>query len=161
MKKNLKIARSLVRLARDLVAMPSFRHFGSYSVEADGNIVTVYLVLDEDAVKTDALRNARLCWQDVKTTLEKDDNSIEVTSLEDNTKSFSFTVVVHDDEKSASADANVGVRVAEKPQEANGDEGGKQDDASEEPQDDDGDLLSGIQDTVSGICRKYGWDTKQ
>lgn len=180
MNRNIKIAMELVRIARELVA--SQENFGSYSIDFDKNkrTFTVYFILKEDAVESKALKDAKACWDEIKKALSSNE-LISVTSLENNQKSFSFTIVVYEEkDMMASSDNVIQFRFAagdEENTESDGeaesdsrDEGGadKGDSDSEKQQDnednfDDADteLFDMIEKTVSRICEKHNWEVQK
>lgn len=187
MGRNIRIARELVRIARLLVA--SHENFGHYSIDFDkGNrTFTVYFILKEDAVESEALKNAKACRYEIKSVLERD-KLIEVTNIEDNRRSFCFTIIV-DKEDETGKKASFGwarVLVAEGEEDddsgdgdsGGGDDGGfsLDDDEDSGGDDDSGDdkkeeeeqlspeeqkRFKNVQDTVKRICRKYNWDTEK
>ena len=183
MNRNIRIARSLVRIARMMVA--GEENFGHYSIDFDekARTFTVYFILNEDAVASEALKNANACRYEIRRVLERD-SLVEVTSMENNQKSFSFSIVVEKDdegEKKASHRGGARILVAVGDDEGgddgdsgdSGDEGGDDlnlDDegGKEEPSDKGGELseedrkkFKAIRDEVKKICRKYNWDAEE
>ena len=112
MRSNVRIAKELVRIAKQLVA--SQENFGYYSIDFDEEkrTFTVYFILKEDAVESKAMRNAQSCRYETKMAFSGDER-ISVTYLENNQKSFSFNIVVDDeDDKVASGEDDVQFRFA-------------------------------------------------
>ncbi len=178
---NVVIASELVRIARELMA--GQESFGFYSIELDkkSRTFTVYFILKEDAVESKAMKNAEACRYEIKRNFAND-KTISVTSLENNQKSFSFTIVVdeQDDEKKASVNELVQFRFAAGDDENGDKEEGKEDkeenkeedkeedkdsktdkDESEEEEDDDSEFFDEIKEAVSDICEKYGWEIQK
>ena len=171
MNRNIKIAMELVRIARELVA--SQENFGSYSIDFDKEkrTFTVYFILKEDAVESKAMRNAQSCRYETKMAFSGNER-ISVTYLENNQKSFSFNIVVDEDDKVASGEGDVQFRFAddrggepegtsqqkghgsEKKKDDAGDKDSKQDEA-------DSELFEEIEETVSRICEKHKWSVKK
>ena len=176
MNKNTVIARRLVRLARLLVA--GVENFGYYSIDFDEEkrTFTVYFILKEDAVESKAMRNAQSCRYETKMAFSGDER-ISVTYLENNQKSFSFNIVVDEDEKTASGEDDVQFRFAvdgdaESDERDNSDTSQQKGHGSEEKKDDAGDkdskqdeadseLFEEIEETVSRICEKHKWSVKK
>lgn len=143
MDRNIRIAREIVRMARLLVA--GQENFGHYSVEFDKakRVFTVYFILKEDAVESEALKNAKACRYEIKSLLEKD-GLIEVTNIENNERSFCFTIVVEkedkenvDEKEKKSSFGWRRVLVADGDDDDSGDDGG--DDSGDDGGDDDSD----------------------
>lgn len=191
MNRNIRIARQLVRIARTLVSSDDNENYGYYSIDTDAKkkIVTVYFLPNEDAAESKAFKDANECRYEIKMLLEKD-GGVEVTNLENNHKSFIFTIVVSDDEKKTAS-----VRVADGEDDSGGgdeppaDEGGSGEDndlsfdlggmddkggdsdmkedgdnPEEEPpeeSEEDKEVFEGIESVVSDICKKHNWDTKK
>ena len=176
MNRNTVIARRLVRLARLLVA--GGENFGYYSIDFDEEkrTFTVYFILKEDAVESKAMRNAQSCRYETKMAFSGDER-ISVTYLENNQKSFSFNIVVDEDDKVASGEDDVQFRFAvdgdaesderdnsdtsqqkghgsEKKKDDAGDKDSKQDEADSEP-------FEEIEETVSRICEEHKWSVKK
>ena len=176
MNRNIKIAMELVRIARELVA--SQENFGSYSIDFDKEkrTFTVYFILKEDAVESKAMRNAQSCRYETKMAFSGDER-ISVTYLENNQKSFSFNIVVDEDDKVASGEDEVQFRFADdrggEPDERdNSDTSQQKGHGSEKKKDDAGDkdskqdeadseLFEEIEETVSRICEKHKWSVKK
>lgn len=177
---NVRIARELVRLARMLVA--GGENFGHYSIDFDKatRTFTVYFILKEDAVESKALQNANDCRDEIESLLGRDE-LIEVTNIENNQRSFCFTILVDkkkDDEKKKASFGSFRMIVAAPGDEdesgGDDDDSGGDDDSGDDS--DGGDVESdaeeqkvdpeeqkkfdGIKNTVKRVCRKYGWDTK-
>ena len=171
MNRNIKIAMELVRIARELVA--SQENFGSYSIDFDKEkrTFTVYFILKEDAVESKAMRNAQSCRYEIKMAFSGDER-ISVTYLENNQKSFSFNIVVDEDDKVASGEGDVQFRFADdrggepegtSQQKGHGSEK-KKDDAGDKDSKQDGadsELFEEIEETVSRICEKHKWSVKK
>ena len=175
MNKNTVIARRLVRLARLLVA--GVENFGYYSIDFDEEkrTFTVYFILKEDAVESKAMRNAQSCRYETKMAFSGDER-ISVTYLENNQKSFSFNIVVDEDDKVASGEDDVQFRFAvdgdaESDERDNSDTSQQKGHGSEKKKDDAGDkdseqdeadsgLFEEIEETVSRICEKHNWSVK-
>jgi hypothetical protein len=174
---NVVVASELVRIARELVA--SQENFGSYSIDFDKNkrTFTVYFILKDDAVESKALKNAKACRYEIKMVLSGNER-ISVTNLENNKKSFSFNIVVDDeDEKTASSEDEVQFRFAddgdvESEEGDNSDTSQQKEHGSEKPKDDAGDndskqdeadseLFEEIEKTVSRICKEHKWDVEK
>ena len=176
MNKNTVIARRLVRLARLLVA--GMENFGYYSIDFDKEkrTFTVYFILKEDAVESKAMRNAQSCRYETKMAFSGDER-ISVTYLENNQKSFSFNIVVDEDNKVASGEDDVQFRFAddrggESDERDNSDTSQQKEHGSEKKKDDAGDkdskqdeadsgLFEEIEETVSRICEKHKWSVKK
>ena len=177
MNRNIKIAMELVRIARELVA--SQENFGSYSIDFDKEkrTFTVYFILKEDAVESKAMRNAQSCRYETKMAFSGDER-ISVTYLENNQKSFSFNIVVDDeDDKTASGEDDVQFRFAvdgdaESEERDNSDTSQQKGHGSEKKKDDagnkdskqdeaDSELFEEIEETVSRICEKHKWSVKK
>ena len=176
MNRNIKIAMELVRIARELVA--SQENFGSYSIDFDKEkrTFTVYFILKEDAVESKAMRNAQSCRYETKMAFSGDER-ISVTYLENNQKSFSFNIVVDEDDKVASGEDDVQFRFAddrggESDERDNSDTSQQKGRGSEKKKDDAGDkdskqdgadseLFEEIEETVSRICEKHKWSVKK
>ena len=176
MNKNTVIARRLVRLARLLVA--GVENFGYYSIDFDEEkrTFTVYFILKEDAVESKAMRNAQSCRYETKMAFSGDER-ISVTYLENNQKSFSFNIVVDEDDKVASGEDDVQFRFAvdgdaESDERDNSDTSQQKGHGSEKKKDDAGDkdseqdeadsgLFEEIEETVSRICEKHKWSVKK
>ena len=176
MNRNIKIAMELVRIARELVA--SQENFGSYSIDFDEEkrTFTVYFILKEDAVESKAMRNAQSCRYETKMAFSGDER-ISVTYLENNQKSFSFNIVVDEDDKVASGEDDVQFRFAvdgdaESDERDNSDTSQQKGHGSEKKKDDAGDkdskqdeadseLFEEIEETVSRICEKHKWSVKK
>ena len=176
MNRNIKIAMELVRIARELVA--SQENFGYYSIDFDEEkrTFTVYFILKEDAVESKAMRNAQSCRYETKMAFSGDER-ISVTYLENNQKSFSFNIVVDEDDKVASGEDEVQFRFADdrggEPDERdNSDTSQQKGHGSEKKKDDAGDkdskqdeadsgLFEEIEETVSRICEKHKWSVKK
>ena len=171
MNRNIKIAMELVRIARELVA--SQENFGYYSIDFDEEkrTFTVYFILKEDAVESKAMRNAQSCRYETKMAFSGDER-ISVTYLENNQKSFSFNIVVDEDDKVASGEGDVQFRFADdrggepegtSQQKGHGSEK-KKDDAGDKDSKQDGadsELFEEIEETVSRICEKHKWSVKK
>ena len=164
MNRNAVIARKLVGIARKLVA--GVENFGYYSIDFDNEkrTFTVYFILKEDAVESKAMRNAQSCRYETKMAFSGDER-ISVTYLENNQKSFSFNIVVNEDDKVASGEDDVQFRFADdgdaesegtSQQKGRGSEK-KKDDAK----DNDSELFEEIEETVSRICEKHKWSVKK
>ena len=177
MNRNIKIAMELVRIARELVA--SQENFGYYSIDFDEEkrTFTVYFILKEDAVESKAMRNAQSCRYEIKMAFSGNER-ISVTYLENNQKSFSFNIVVDDeDEKTASGEDDVQFRFAvdgdaESDERDNSDTSQQKGRGSEKKKDDakdngseqdeaDSELFEEIEETVSRICEKHKWSVKK
>ena len=176
MNRNTVIARRLVRLARLLVA--GGENFGYYSIDFDEEkrTFTVYFILKEDAVESKAMRNAQSCRYETKMAFSGDER-ISVTYLENNQKSFSFNIVVDEDDKVASGEDDVQFRFAddgdgEPDEHGNSDKSQQKGHGSEKKKDDAGDngseqdeadseLFEEIEETVSRICEKHKWSVKK
>ena len=171
MNRNTVIARRLVRLARLLVA--GGENFGYYSIDFDKEkrTFTVYFILKEDAVESKAMRNAQSCRYETKMAFSGDER-ISVTYLENNQKSFSFNIVVDEDEKVASGEGDVQFRFADdgdgepegtSQQKEHGSEKKKDDakDNGSEQDEADSELFEEIEETVSRICEKHKWSVKK
>lgn len=171
MNRNIKIAMELVRIARELVA--SQENFGSYSIDFDKEkrTFTVYFILKEDAVESKAMRNAQSCRYETKMAFSGD-GRISVTYLENNQKSFSFNIVVDEDDKVASGEGDVQFRFADdrggepegtSQQKGHGSEKKKDDakDKDSEQDEADSELFEEIEETVSRICEKHKWSVKK
>ena len=176
MNRNIKIAMELVRIARELVA--SQENFGSYSIDFDKEkrTFTVYFILKEDAVESKAMRNAQSCRYEIKMAFSGNER-ISVTYLENNQKSFSFNIVVDEDDKVASGEDDVQFRFAvdgdaESDERDNSDTSQQKGHGSEKKKDDAGDkdseqdeadsgLFEEIEETVSRICEKHKWSVKK
>lgn len=176
MNRNIKIAMELVRIARELVA--SQENFGSYSIDFDKEkrTFTVYFILKEDAVESKAMRNAQSCRYETKMAFSGDER-ISVTYLENNQKSFSFNIVVDEDDKVASGEDDVQFRFAidgdaESDERDNSDTSQqkghgskkKKDDADDKDSKQDGadsELFEEIEETVSRICEEHKWSVKK
>ena len=176
MNRNIKIAMELVRIARELVA--SQENFGYYSIDFDEEkrTFTVYFILKEDAVESKAMRNAQSCRYETKMAFSGDER-ISVTYLENNQKSFSFNIVVDEDDKVASGEGDVQFRFAvdgdaESEERDNSDTSQQRGHDSEKKKDDAGDkdskqdgadseLFEEIEETVSRICEKHKWSVKK
>ena len=171
MNRNIKIAMELVRIARELVA--SQENFGYYSIDFDEEkrTFTVYFILKEDAVESKAMRNAQSCRYETKMAFSGDER-ISVTYLENNQKSFSFNIVVDEDDKVASGEGDVQFRFADdrggepegtSQQKGHGAEK-KKDDAGDKDSKQDGadsELFEEIEETVSRICEEHKWSVKK
>ena len=176
MNRNIKIAMELVRIARELVA--SQENFGSYSIDFDKEkrTFTVYFILKEDAVESKAMRNAQSCRYEIKMAFSGNER-ISVTYLENNQKSFSFNIVVDEDDKVASGEDDVQFRFAvdgdaESDERDNSDTSQQKGQGSEKKKDDakdkdseqdeaDSELFEEIEETVSRICEKHKWSVKK
>ena len=176
MNRNIKIAMELVRIARELVA--SQENFGYYSIDFDEEkrTFTVYFILKEDAVESKAMRNAQSCRYETKMAFSGDER-ISVTYLENNQKSFSFNIVVDEDDKVASGEDDVQFRFAvdgdaESDERDNSDTSQQKGHGSEKKKDDAGDkdskqdeadseLFEEIEETVSRICEEHKWSVKK
>ena len=176
MNRNTVIARRLVRLARLLVA--GGENFGYYSIDFDEEkrTFTVYFILKEDAVESKAMRNAQSCRYETKMAFSGDER-ISVTYLENNQKSFSFNIVVDEDDKVASGEDDVQFRFAvdgdaESDERDNSDKSQQKEHGSEKKKDDakdngseqdeaDSELFEEIEETVSRICEKHKWSVKK
>ena len=176
MNRNTVRARRLVRLARLLVA--GGENFGYYSIDFDEEkrTFTVYFILKEDAVESKAMRNAQSCRYETKMAFSGDER-ISVTYLENNQKSFSFNIVVDEDDKVASGEDDVQFRFAddrggESDERDNSDTSQQKGHGSEKKKDDAGDkdskqdeadseLFEEIEETVSRICEKHKWSVKK
>ena len=176
MNRNIKIAMELVRIARELVA--SQENFGSYSIDFDKEkrTFTVYFILKEDAVESKAMRNAQSCRYETKMAFSGNER-ISVTYLENNQKSFSFNIVVDEDDKVASGEGDVQFRFAvdgdaESDERDNSDTSQQKGHGSEKKKDDakdkdseqdeaDSELFEEIEETVSRICEKHKWSVKK
>ena len=176
MNRNIKIAMELVRIARELVA--SQENFGSYSIDFDKEkrTFTVYFILKEDAVESKAMRNAQSCRYEIKMAFSGNER-ISVTYLENNQKSFSFNIVVDEDDKVASGEDDVQFRFAvdgdaESDERDNSDTSQQKGHGSEKKKDDAGDkdskqdeadseLFEEIEETVSRICEEHKWSVKK
>ena len=171
MNRNIKIAMELVRIARELVA--SQENFGSYSIDFDKEkrTFTVYFILKEDAVESKAMRNAQSCRYETKMAFSGNER-ISVTYLENNQKSFSFNIVVDEDDKVASGEGDVQFRFADdrggepegtSQQKGHGSEKKKDDakDKDSEQDEADSELFEEIEETVSRICEKHKWSVKK
>ena len=176
MNRNIKIAMELVRIARELVA--SQENFGSYSIDFDKEkrTFTVYFILKEDAVEAKAMRNAQSCRYEIKMAFSGNER-ISVTYLENNQKSFSFNIVVDEDDKVASGEDDVQFRFAvdgdaESEERDNSDTSQQKGHGPEKKKDDVGDkdskqdgadseLFEEIEETVSRICEEHKWSVKK
>ena len=176
MNRNIKIAMELVRIARELVA--SQENFGYYSIDFDEEkrTFTVYFILKEDAVESKAMRNAQSCRYETKMAFSGDER-ISVTYLENNQKSFSFNIVVDEDDKVASGEDDVQFRFAvdgdaESEERDNSDTSQQKGHGSEKKKDDagnkdskqdgaDSELFEEIEETVSRICEEHKWSVKK
>ena len=176
MNRNAVIARKLVGIARKLVA--GVENFGYYSIDFDNEkrTFTVYFILKEDAVESKAMRNAQSCRYETKMAFSGDER-ISVTYLENNQKSFSFNIVVDEDDKVASGEDEVQFRFAvdgdaESDERDNSDTSQQKGHGSEKKKDDAGDkdskqdeadseLFEEIEETVSRICEKHKWSVKK
>ena len=176
MNRNIKIAMELVRIARELVA--SQENFGSYSIDFDKEkrTFTVYFILKEDAVESKAMRNAQSCRYEIKMAFSGNER-ISVTYLENNQKSFSFNIVVDEDDKVASGEDDVQFRFAvdgdaESEERDNSDTSQQKGHGPEKKKDDAGDkdskqdgadseLFEEIEETVSRICEEHKWSVKK
>ena len=189
MDRNLKIARDLIRLARTLVAGESF---GDYAVELDKKSRTVtayfYLPADGGVVESEAWRSALGCWKKIKSELERD-GLMSVGDLENNDhKSFSFSVVVKPEAKTAarmrqadgdddsgddggaaaislddSGDDGDSISLDDDSGDGDGDSGdsgddGDSDDSEEEDDPKDMERYRKIRQSVIDICDKAGWN---
>ena len=171
MNRNAVIARKLVGIARKLVA--GVENFGYYSIDFDNEkrTFTVYFILKEDAVESKAMRNAQSCRYETKMAFSGDER-ISVTYLENNQKSFSFNIVVNEDDKVASGEDDVQFRFADdgdaesegtSQQKGRGSEK-KKDDAGDKDSKQDGadsELFEEIEETVSRICEEHKWSVKK
>ena len=171
MNRNTVMARKLEGITRMIVA--GMENFGYYSIDFDKEkrTFTVYFILKEDAVESKAMRNAQSCRYETKMAFSGDER-ISVTYLENNQKSFSFNIVVDEDDKVASGEDDVQFRFAddgggepegtsqqkghgpEKKKDNAKDNGSKQDGA-------DSELFEEIDETVSRICEKHKWSVKK
>ena len=172
MNRNAVIARKLVGIARKLVA--GVENFGYYSIDFDEEkrTFTVYFILKEDAVESKAMRNAQSCRYETKMAFSGDER-ISVTYLENNQKSFSFNIVVDDeDDKVASGEDDVQFRFAvdgdaesegTSQQKGRGSEKKKDDAGNKDSKQDgaDSELFEEIEETVSRICEKHKWSVKK
>ena len=176
MNRNAVIARKLVGIARKLVA--GVENFGYYSIDFDKEkrTFTVYFILKEDAVESKAMRNAQSCRYETKMAFSGDER-ISVTYLENNQKSFSFNIVVDEDDKVASGEDEVQFRFAvdgdaESDERDNSDTSQQKGYGSEKKKDDakdkdseqdeaDSELFEEIEETVSRICEKHKWSVKK
>ena len=177
MNRNAVMARKLEGIARLLVA--GMENFGYYSIDFDKEkrTFTVYFILKEDAVESKAMRNAQSCRYETKMAFSGD-GRISVTYLENNQKSFSFNIVVDDeDDKVASGEDDVQFRFAvdgdaESDEHGNSDTSQQKEHGSEKKKDDVGDkdskqdgadseLFEEIEETVSRICEKHKWSVKK
>lgn len=190
MNSNIRIARQLVRMARELVA--GHENFGFYNIEFDDakRTFTVYFLLKDDAVESEALKNAESCRYEIKTVLEKNP-LVEVTNVENNQRSFCFTIVIEQKDADKSANGRkssfggasrmmVAVGDLDEPADegksddsdsdvGKGDEGG--DDNLDFTDEKDGkkngldredqQMMEDIRKEVSRICKKYNWNTKK
>lgn len=171
MNRNAVIARKLVGIARKLVA--GVENFGYYSIDFDEEkrTFTVYFILKEDAVESKAMRNAQSCRYETKMAFSGDER-ISVTYLENNQKSFSFNIVVNEDDKVASGEDDVQFRFADdgdaesegtSQQKGRGSEKKKDDAGNKDSKQDgaDSELFEEIEETVSRICEKHKWSVKK
>ena len=171
MNRNAVIARKLVGIARKLVA--GGENFGYYSIDFDEEkrTFTVYFILKEDAVESKAMRNAQSCRYETKMAFSGDER-ISVTYLENNQKSFSFNIVVNEDDKVASGEDDVQFRFADdgdaesegtSQQKGRGSEKKKDDAGNKDSKQDgaDSELFEEIEETVSRICEKHKWSVKK
>ena len=176
MNRNTVMARKLEWIARMLVA--GMENFGSYSIDFDKEkrTFTVYFILKEDAVESKAMRNAQSCRYETKMAFSGD-GRISVTYLENNQKSFSFNIVVDEDDKVASGEDEVQFRFAvdgdaESDERDNSDTSQQKGRGSEKKKDDakdngseqdeaDSELFEEIEETVSRICEKHKWSVKK
>ena len=172
MNRNAVIARKLEGIARMLVA--GGENFGYYSIDFDNEkrTFTVYFILKEDAVESKAMRNAQSCRYETKMAFSGDER-ISVTYLENNQKSFSFNIVVDDeDDKTASGEDDVQFRFADdrggesegtSQQKEHGSEKKKDDAGNKDSKQDEADseLFEEIEETVSRICEKHKWSVKK
>jgi hypothetical protein len=175
MNKETIIAKRLVLNVASTILADS-ENYGFYSIELDEetSTFTVYFILKEDAVESKALRNAQSCRYEIKMALSGNER-ISVTNLENNQKSFSFNIVVDDeDEKTASGEDDVQFRFAtdedvESDEGDNSDTSQQNEQGSEKSKDDAGDkdskhdeadseLFEEIEETVSKICEEHKWD---
>lgn len=171
MNRNAVIARKIAGIARKLAA--GVENFGYYSIDFDEEkrTFTVYFILKEDAVESKAMRNAQSCRYETKMAFSGDER-ISVTYLENNQKSFSFNIVVNEDDKVASGEDDVQFRFADdgdgepegtSQQKGHGSEK-KKDDAKDKDSKQDGadsELFEEIEETVSRICEKHKWSVKK
>lgn len=151
-------------------------NYGFYSIELDEetSTFTVYFILKEDAIESKALSNAQSCRYEIKMAFSGNER-ISVTNLENNKKSFSFNIVVDDeDEKTASSEEEVQFRFAtdgdvESEEGDNSDTSQQKEHGSKKPKDDasdkdskqdevDSELFEEIEETVSRICEEHKWD---
>ena len=171
MNRNAVIARKLVGIASKLVA--GVENFGYYSIDFDEEkrTFTVYFILKEDAVESKAMRNAQSCRYETKMAFSGDER-ISVTYLENNQKSFSFNIVVNEDDKVASGEDDVQFRFADdgdaesegtSQQKGRGSEKKKDDAGNKDSKQDgaDSELFEEIEETVSRICEKHKWSVKK
>ena len=171
MNRNAVIARKLVGIARKLVA--GGENFGYYSIDFDEEkrTFTVYFILKEDAVESKAMRNAQSCRYETKMAFSGDER-ISVTYLENNQKSFSFNIVVNEDDKVASGEDDVQFRFADdgdaesegtSQQKGRGSEKKKDDAGNKDSKQDgaDSELFEEIEETVSRICEEHKWSVKK
>lgn len=164
MNRNIKIAMKLVRIARELVA--SQENFGYYSIDFDKEkrTFTVYFILKEDAVESKAMRNAQSCRYETKMAFSGDER-ISVTYLENNQKSFSFNIVVDEDDKTASGEDDVQFRFADdrggEPEGTSQQKGHGSEKKKDDAGDKDSELFEEIEETVSRICEKHKWSVKK
>lgn len=171
MNRNTVMARKLEGITRMIVA--GMENFGYYSIDFDKEkrTFTVYFILKEDAVESKAMRNAQSCRYETKMAFSGDER-ISVTYLENNQKSFSFNIVVDEDDKVASGEDDVQFRFADdgggepegtSQQKGRGSEK-KKDDAKDNGSKQDGadsELFEEIDETVSRICEKHKWSVKK
>lgn len=176
MNRNAVIARKIAGIARKLAA--GVENFGYYSIDFDEEkrTFTVYFILKEDAVESKAMRNAQSCRYETKMAFSGDER-ISVTYLENNQKSFSFNIVVDEDDKVASGEGDVQFRFAvdgdaESDERDNSDTSQQKEHGSEKKKDDakdngseqdesDSELFEEIEETVSRICEKHKWSVKK
>ena len=176
MNRNTVMARKLEGIARLLVA--GMENFGYYSIDFDKEkrTFTVYFILKEDAVESKAMRNAQSCRYETKMAFSGD-GRISVTYLENNQKSFSFNIVVDEDDKVASGEDDVQFRFAvdgdaESDERDNSDTSQQKEHGSEKKKDDakdngleqdeaDSELFEEIEETVSRICEEHKWSVKK
>lgn len=93
------------------------------------------------------------------------DERISVTYLENNQKSFSFNIVVNEDDKVASGEDDVQFRFAddggEEPEGTSQQKGHGSEKQKDDAKDNDSELFEEIEETVSRICEKHKWSVKK